>query len=661
MEKFRNLDWHPPLDDMIDNVFINDTRMEAESAMYRIMNDNLINPFEDIENEYADVNVELIKKYLCEDAETGMENESQPGVKIKRPYVPGIRTLPFNFPRYSHLNMDQHAMCLRVLLKLSSNENKMISEEERQEFEEYMALQKIISEEQKEFLEFAKSKWCSDFNWAIKSMKFIETKWKTKVKRFEKLPRYYIESMNMPLSVQDVNYQNKDIKVTFKSCLHQGIFSKVKLPNLDQKQTLHIDPVMLSQKYPSYETPNPVTQHFKLPVSEDSYCESLAKEAEADFVISSSGLKCLLNNINPEHSKPWLIPVVVKSHQGKNIVYVDKKLPPSKATIPEKNTWVYKYVLRYHFVDIKNDTLEKTEHTSEIKSEKDANNENLESDDNLFNDYLKNYEEDLYLSDIDETNNLASDKIDSHKIEEQNVSYNLFTIGPMESQHEQIKIGVKDYQMLVRTKSDGIETSSNEESQTLLLAPKMEHQLMFGAEAVTIEEGLHQWASLKFRPETSLARVRIETNTSEIIQIERCTTTSLSKELKRLYNIKVENSLNILHNIIKGLSSLTPGQYIMRYVPLNGPFAYVYKQAEYRQNCLDLHNICKLMLAEKFYTIPKTPWPPIDNMVTTPMIRCFQRMPAMYLPKRPRGRPKKYVYYYNIKKKKNTKLIMLEF
>lgn len=46
----------------------------------------------------------------------------------------------------------------------------------------------------------------------------------------------------------------------------------------------------------------------------------------------------------------------------------------------------------------------------------------------------------------------------------------------------------------------------NKESQPLILAPKMEHQIGIGAEAVTLEEGLHQWASLKFRPETSLAR-----------------------------------------------------------------------------------------------------------------------------------------------------------
>lgn len=39
-----------------------------------------------------------------------------------------------------------------------------------------------------------------------------------------------------------------------------------------------------------------------------------------------------------------------------------------------------------------------------------------------------------------------------------------------------------------------------------MLAPKMEHQLEFGAEAITFEEVSHQWASLICRPATLLAR-----------------------------------------------------------------------------------------------------------------------------------------------------------
>lgn len=39
-----------------------------------------------------------------------------------------------------------------------------------------------------------------------------------------------------------------------------------------------------------------------------------------------------------------------------------------------------------------------------------------------------------------------------------------------------------------------------------MLEPKMEHQLELGAEAVTLEEGINQWMSLIFRPNTSIAR-----------------------------------------------------------------------------------------------------------------------------------------------------------
>lgn len=120
-----------------------------------------------------------------------------------------------------------------------------------------------------------------------------------------------------------------------------------------------MNPSTLLDRFPPCIAPDKVMQHFKLSVSEDTYCESLAREAEADFVISSGGLKCLLNNIDPDYSNSWLVPVVVKSHNGKNIVYIDKKLPPANATIPQKNTCVYKYILRHYFINFKNELSKK--------------------------------------------------------------------------------------------------------------------------------------------------------------------------------------------------------------------------------------------------------------------------------------------------------------
>ncbi|XP_011859215.1 PREDICTED: little elongation complex subunit 2-like isoform X3 [Vollenhovia emeryi] len=586
-ERFRNLDWHPALEDMIDNVFIRDERMERESAMYKIMNDNFKNPFENIESEYADVDVELIKKHLFEDGEVFADSQDEEQVKHedsssmqeqKKLYVPGIRVSPVPFPRKSELTMAQQAMCLRVLLRFSSIERGPMNEKEREEYEEYMTLKRIINQEQQEFLEFVKNQWDETFKWRIKCNKFVALKWKAKAHRYRTLPQYYVESTNISLCVQKVNLTNKDIRAVFTSCLQQEALPKVILPTLDRPQKLFVDTVKLLERYPPCVT-HQVTQHFRLPVSEDMYCESLAREAEADFVISSSGLKCLLNNIDPNYSNTWLIPIVVKSYGGKKVVYVDKKLPPTTATIQQKNTWVYKYILRHYFVN-------------ESESSK--------------------------------------------------------KLGPsLEFLQQEKMSGVKEYKMLVRTKTDGIEMLPNQESQTLILAPKMEHQLAYGAEAVTLDEGMQQWISLKFRPKALLARVRIATDTAEIIQIERHTSLSVSKDLKRLHNVKVQDSLSILHNIIEELSSLTPGQYIIRHVPQNGPFACVYKPVNHRKNVFDLHAMYKSMTYE---TISKFPWPPIDIMMTTPAIKCYKKMPAMFKPSfkvsktpsgRPRGRPKK--------------------
>lgn len=96
----------------------------------------------------------------------------------------------------------------------------------------------------------------------------------------------------------------------------------------------------------------------------------------------------------------------------------------------------------------------------EDKLEKAANHSDSNSDDNdLSNYYLNIFDQDLCLSDTDKSEKLdsASDKTDS-KINKKNVSYNLFEIGQTDLlEHERIKHGVKVYQMLVRTKTDGVE------------------------------------------------------------------------------------------------------------------------------------------------------------------------------------------------------------
>lgn len=150
--------------------------MKTESAMYKILIGNFKDPFKDIEDDYAKVDLNLIKEFggdlsLSDEDDSINEekqdeqdtkssgkkqtknipkkNNSTPGEKennfvqerkenVQRPYIPGIRKPPSPYPRQSHMNKIQHAVCLRVLLQSFSNQKKGMSVDERKEFESYM-------------------------------------------------------------------------------------------------------------------------------------------------------------------------------------------------------------------------------------------------------------------------------------------------------------------------------------------------------------------------------------------------------------------------------------------------------------------------------------------------------------------------------------------
>lgn len=196
---------------------------------------------------------------------------------------------------------------------------------------------------------------------------YTDLKWNKQLFELKKIPRYYVESSNIPF------FLDKKITVKFVSCLQevrvndtinssihvcercsiynffQGIFSEIVLPKCDNKPYFFtMESSVLFRKYPPRVSST--LPHFRLPVSEDTQCVSFAEETKVDLVISSSGLKCLLSNISSDYSNSWTIPVIIRSHDGKNIVYIDKKLPPPAATALQKNTGIYKYILRHCLV-----------------------------------------------------------------------------------------------------------------------------------------------------------------------------------------------------------------------------------------------------------------------------------------------------------------------
>lgn len=53
---------------------------------------------------------------------------------------------------------------------------------------------------------------------------------------------------------------------------------------------------------------------MKILVSQDIYAEELAKQYNCDVVISSSGLKTIIDNYGPDYNNLWDLPIIVKDY-----------------------------------------------------------------------------------------------------------------------------------------------------------------------------------------------------------------------------------------------------------------------------------------------------------------------------------------------------------
>ncbi|KAK0165185.1 hypothetical protein PV328_003727 [Microctonus aethiopoides] len=610
MEAFTKIDWHPSLNDIIDDEFINIDRLERESVMYNTIRGSYKDPFKNIhEDNYdlvTDEHINCVMKQAKDIAtksktpvaastlipDTVINSSERPDCLQSQcpkgpPYIPGVWKKPFKFPRLSSLTAEQHALCLRVILKFSRSEIPAApTKQEMNELQTYMSLKNVIAKEQEEYLELAKNHWDGS---KIKIVRedLINLKWREKYKLLQNFHKTYDEIKTIAFNSEQT------ILVNFISTvLEVGRIPKLKLPIAHNRNRVNPKNSLIRKKY--FSNDELKRENY---VYQDINCKNLAKEHNVDLVISTSGLKCLATNLNSNYNNTWILPVYIEEYNSKTVIFIDKPLPSMAKNIMEKNTWVYKYI-------IKNYLLRNNPEQTII--------ENVENTD----------------SEVDES---ASPVIMKEKIE-RNHQYNLFTIGACgESQNELMKNKIKkDYKILVRTKIDAIEELENGMMGCVKLIPKLEHQTALGTEAVTLDEAAKQWITLTFTPNAYVIRVRIDQPTSEYLQIEKRTTSSINNELNRLYNTKGENTLLFIYNIIESMKEMSPGRYLLRHTPRNGAFASLYLETDSPgKQSINLDNIyCE----DQFRTIPNTPWITLDKMTPTPASKFFMRMPVMFYP-----------------------------
>ncbi|NXG47286.1 ICE2 protein, partial [Psilopogon haemacephalus] len=162
----------------------------------------------------------------------------------------------------------------------------------------------------------------------------------------------------------------------------------------------------------------------------------------------------------------------------------------------------------------------------------------------------------------------------------------------------------------------------------IFLLPKLEYQAYYGVEALTESEVCQLWTESMLHSESIFYIGHIDALTSKLIMLEKISAETLREKLGL---IKPANSLNILHNILKKVSDLQEGSYLLTHAAGDSSVA-LYKSSldKTTRASYNLHKAhCDLP------TVPATlsvPWVPLDPSLPLPYHMNHGRVPCTFPP-----------------------------
>ncbi|NXH19187.1 ICE2 protein, partial [Bucco capensis] len=162
----------------------------------------------------------------------------------------------------------------------------------------------------------------------------------------------------------------------------------------------------------------------------------------------------------------------------------------------------------------------------------------------------------------------------------------------------------------------------------VFLLPKLEYQAYYGVEALTESEVCQLWTESMLHSESLFYIGHIDAFTSKLIMLEKISQQILREKLGL---IKPANSLNILHHILKKVSDLQEGSYLLTHAAGDSSVA-IYKSSldKMTRASYNLHKAhCDLP------TVPATlsvPWVPLDPSLPLPYHMSHGRVPCTFPP-----------------------------
>ncbi|NXE17694.1 ICE2 protein, partial [Ardeotis kori] len=162
----------------------------------------------------------------------------------------------------------------------------------------------------------------------------------------------------------------------------------------------------------------------------------------------------------------------------------------------------------------------------------------------------------------------------------------------------------------------------------VFLLPKLEYQAYYGVEALTESEVCQLWTESMLHSECLFYIGRVDAFTSKLIMLEKISPEILREKLGL---IKPANSLNILHHILKKVSDLQEGSYLLSHAAGDSSVA-IYRSSldKSTKASYNLHKAhCDLPAVPATLSVP---WVPLDPSLPLPYHMHHGRVPCTFPP-----------------------------
>ncbi|XP_074659636.1 uncharacterized protein LOC141912291 isoform X2 [Tubulanus polymorphus] len=304
---------------------------------------------------------------LCEEEPT--PHQEQPNIEkkeVKKCMPPQHQHNPkqrFPFPRLSKISLAEQQEYLHLFQKYSHFNPVQPMKNDLAEIKKLQELQVKIDAEREDFLiylEYVAYHSVSDYKYMHPdASRYIEELLEFKASLVNHYPQLYSYYETIPLGV--CSAKAAPVMSYLGTLLEIGSTRRVNLPNLrsfTQRPKAIIKYSQLAGRFPIKRKPtDQKNPKWNKPVcSDDQNAERLAIKYDAQIVVSSSTLKCLVDNHSSmKDNHNWEIPVVVKTYDvyiegktvKKKVVYLDKPFYYDELTAKRKNTKFFKKSARY--------------------------------------------------------------------------------------------------------------------------------------------------------------------------------------------------------------------------------------------------------------------------------------------------------------------------